>query len=351
MQHTCRGRDGEVRLTLWHKDASLIKDKKVERNSVLLLKNAFVSEFKDRLQLSLGYNGRLILKEDVDWLPKQNLLRKLNELNEAMNEVDVIGRIKRIFEEKTFERKDRQGSLKSFILFDDTASIRCVAWNELSDELNELKENDLVKVKGAYCKKGFNGIELHLGWKARILKDPATALQIPLVAGRQELEEIKLVEAVDGMSFKKVKAFIVSVDERLFSFPACPECGKKLSAEEGKFLCNKCGQIKEPVHKIILAFDLDDGTGRIKAKAFGEKAEKLAVLPKEIVGKKAGENALDDLLPEIRERLIGKELVFEGSFKRNAFKDETELIIQDASKPDDKAIALRLIKELEAKGG
>lgn len=343
---------GETRLSLWHKDAKMIQEKKIERNAVLLLKNAFVSEFRDKLQLSLGYNGRLFVKEDNEWLPKQELLRKLNELVDGLNEVDVIGRIKRIFEEKTFEREKGTGSLKSFILFDDTASIRCVAWNELADALNELKENDLIKIEGAYCKKGLKDVELHLGWKARIIKDPLTKISIPLVSGRKEVEDIMLVDAVDGMAFKKAKAFIVSVDERLFAFQACPKCNKKVVQEEKGFLCGKCGpQVIEPLNKIILALDLDDGSRRMKAKAFGLQAEKLAGLSKEEINESIKADSLNELLPKIMEMLIGKELFFEGNFKKNAFNEELELIIQNTSKPDDKSIALKLIQELEATGG
>ncbi|MBI5884830.1 hypothetical protein HZB89_01900, partial [archaeon] len=154
---------GEARLTLWHDSARMLQEKKIERNAVFLLKGVFASEFNGKLQLGLGYNGRLIVKEDAEWLPKQDALKELIELKEDLNDVDVIGRIQRIFEEKKFVKADGTGSLKSFILFDDKASVRCVAWNELASALNELKENDLIKIEGAYTKKGLKGIELHLG--------------------------------------------------------------------------------------------------------------------------------------------------------------------------------------------
>jgi len=38
----------------------------------------------------------------------------------------------------------------------------------MADEIEGFAPGDKIKIEGAYTKDGMNGIELHLGWNARI---------------------------------------------------------------------------------------------------------------------------------------------------------------------------------------
>ena len=72
--------------------------------------------------------------------------------------VSIVGRITRIQEIKTFNRKTGdQGRLLPFTIRDKTGSIRCVAWDENTEikEQNEFKLGAIVRIVNGYVKKGY----------------------------------------------------------------------------------------------------------------------------------------------------------------------------------------------------
>jgi len=165
---------GEIRLTIWHKDVDKLAQMKVDKNTILKLRNCYVTEWQDKLQLNLSYNGDFSVIDSSESIPEFPVqLMKINSLKSDLQNVDLIARVNRIYETRTFQKEGKEGSLISFELIDDTGKIRTTAWNELVQEIQKLKENDLVKIEGAYTKEGLQEkVELQLGWQARVLKDP-----------------------------------------------------------------------------------------------------------------------------------------------------------------------------------
>ena len=177
---------GEIRLTLWNKDAKRVQEECIERGAVLVLKNCYVTSYKDRKQLNLSYSGEMAVNPaDAGEVPKLEIkssVVKLKELKEGMNDVDVYARVLRSFPATEFDKDGRKGRVVNFEIGDDTAKSRAAAWNDLAGEIEKTEDGSVVKIEGAYTKKGLRGIELNLGWKARIIKNPEIDFKIPETA-------------------------------------------------------------------------------------------------------------------------------------------------------------------------
>ncbi len=91
---------------------------------------------------------------------------KIGEITPDRNYVNVVGKVLRIFQPRTFEKKGFSGKVCSIILADNTGRIRLVFWNkdvEKYIESGKIKEGDVIKVINAMVKENrFGDIELHV---------------------------------------------------------------------------------------------------------------------------------------------------------------------------------------------
>ncbi|NVM55243.1 MAG: DUF2240 family protein [Candidatus Helarchaeota archaeon] len=101
---------------------------------------------------------------------------QLKDLIVGMNAVSVIGRINTIFSIREFTQKSGQkGTVAKFLLQDPTGQIKVVLWNEQTKIITDrtLEENNIIEIKNAYVKGGFNNeLELHLGKQGIIEQNP-----------------------------------------------------------------------------------------------------------------------------------------------------------------------------------
>ncbi|MCH8907701.1 MAG: hypothetical protein IH840_11475 [Candidatus Heimdallarchaeota archaeon] len=106
---------------------------------------------------NLGVN--ISLKQTVDPF-------KIDQLVPGQSNTSVIGRIKRIYSVRTFNRKDgTEGKVRNIEIADDTGEAKVTLWDNRTQlvEDKDLKLNDIIKVSGASTKIGYNdAIELSL---------------------------------------------------------------------------------------------------------------------------------------------------------------------------------------------
>ncbi|MFH1256324.1 MAG: hypothetical protein V1494_03440 [Candidatus Diapherotrites archaeon] len=309
---------GEIRLTLWHQDVKRLEELKIERGDALHLSNCFVSSFQEKKQLNFSYNSEMKIAEKSEGLPNLIVAKpKLAELSAGMNNVDVYARIGRIFEVKEFESKGRKGGLLGFEAFDETGRVRAVAWNELVDEVKKLKENYFVKIEGAYTKESLNGAaELHLGWQSRVLLNPKNHSMPELSAMKAKEFGEKALNAFAENDRAMVKAKISEVfNSRLF-FISCPKCKKRVEAIGETFLCDNCGEVKEPLVKALASLELSDGTDSIRCVLFGEEAEKVLGFKAKELKEKSEKEDLEMLFDSFRDKLLGKEIMLQAKAKK-----------------------------------
>lgn len=154
----------EIRLTLWNEQVELFERKKISRGDAIELTNCFVKTFNEKKQLSLSFGGTL---EVVGKSPVHEI--SLAKLSAGQSSVDVEAILDRFFEEKTFNSNNKEGKLLAFILKDDSMTMRGVAWNDAIQQIQKAKQGDKVRIEGAYTKESLNGVELNLGYSARVI--------------------------------------------------------------------------------------------------------------------------------------------------------------------------------------
>ncbi|RLF28591.1 MAG: hypothetical protein DRN08_03285 [Thermoplasmata archaeon] len=95
---------------------------------------------------------------------KQAICR-ICDLKPDMN-CTLFGRVVSVSESRVFRRKNgSQGRVINLEICDDTGSCRLVLWNKDVEQIKDknIKIGSVVKIVNGYTKKGFSGIEIHLG--------------------------------------------------------------------------------------------------------------------------------------------------------------------------------------------
>jgi len=321
---------GEIRLTVWHDDVDKIQQQNVQRGSILLLHNCYVKSFNDKPQISLAYNGSMKVNPKnaiVPDLPEaKSQLLKVSMLQEGMNDVNLVGRVLRKFPVTEFEKEQRKGRVMNLLVGDETGIVKATAWNDLVDQAKNLEENDLIRIEGSYTKKGLNGMELHLGWQARIEQNPAVKGDVPeanemLKAGA---EKKKILQLAVGNNNVLVEGKIVAVNQGGLFYSVCPTCGGKVQRLDEGILCERCGEVKEPDIRPVVSFRVDDGSAQINAVAYGKEAGKIIGLDNEELKKQAAERGREALIEELQE-MAGKQVLIVGRVKENSFSKEIEI--------------------------
>jgi replication factor A1 len=324
---------GETRLTLWHNDVRKMQEAGVQKGSVLLLHNCYVKSFNNKPQLNLSYNGSMVVEpKNVDCrnLPNaEERQSKLSELRAEMNEVATIVRVLRLFPVTEFEKESGKGRVMNFLVADESATIRATAWNDLVDAAEKLQENDLVKFEGAYTKEGLQGIELHLGWRARILANPKTDAVIPSAMQlMQDKTESRRISELDAAAkFVALQAAVVAVNQGQLRYSVCAKCGAKMQRGETGMQCEKCGSTEQDIRP-VLSVRLDDGSSQINAVAYGQNAEKLMGCSKEELRQMLEATSPEQIIQQLQDKLVGKQVRAFGSAKENTFSNELEFVVR-----------------------
>lgn len=319
----------EMRLTLWHRDAERLAQEKIERGSVMLLKNCGLSSYNEKKQLSLNYSGNFIIEKDDSAYPKVNSkTAKLSELVSGMDNVDVFARVGRVFPAKDFESPGKKGKLANFILQDGTMEIRATAWNDVVDEVLKLGQNDVVKIEGAYTKEGLKGeVELQLGWQARVLKEPA-GVSLPAVTYQKGASAItKKINDLQEDDFAEVNAKIAGLREGKMYYEACPKCKKKVSNFGSAYVCEECGEVKEPYLALIARVEIEDDSGNIPAVAFRDVAEELLEISNQELKQKIEEGLPDEWINGLKTKAVGKKVFLQGRVKKG-LNEELEFVVR-----------------------
>jgi replication factor A1 len=345
----------QIRLTFWNEDVEKIEDLKVD--DVISVKHAYAKEgYRGGVEIHMGRAAEVVIN------PKGSKLKKLKvsaepvaapagvgkkvlaEITVDMRDVDVEGKVVRVFPVNTFDSRDgRKGRVQNVIIADETAQIRLTFWNDDVDKIKSLDEGDVVSVTHAYAKEGFRGgVEVHVGRRAEIEVNPKGSHleQMELTelssrpashpAGRVLIGDID--ESTEGKSVE-VCGIVVAIAQSSPIYPACPNCRKKVDEEGGRFTCAVCGDVKEPEYRMRYKITVDDGSGTIRTTLFGESGEALLQMStaeaQELI--KSSGNRLEPL-EQSSDRALGRYVVVQGSVSR--FKDSLDITARNITFPN-----------------
>lgn len=131
--------------------------------------------FMSELDLARVIVGEYI-EEKNEPLIQESKDHKISELEAGQHNLTIVGRVMKMSNIKKFtSRKGKEGRLANIILADDTGSMRMVFWTENIKLLtkNEIREGDVIKLKGVEIKQGYREDEAHLNARSELKKLPS----------------------------------------------------------------------------------------------------------------------------------------------------------------------------------
>jgi ssDNA-binding replication factor A large subunit len=254
---------------------------------------------------------------------------KINELLSGMRKVNVVGKVINLFPVRTFVRNGKENKVANFVLADETSNIKVVLWNVNHIgliETNEIIEGKIVEISGGSMREN----EIHLGSfsELKLSKENIGEVKTEKILPEKTIANFKQNDNVS------MRGFVVQIFDPKF-FNVCPECKKKviLEGDGTEYRCSgEHGKII-PEKRALLNIVIDDGTETIRSVLFGEALKKIGLTELENLR----------ILAEQKQEILGKEFLFFGNVRNNAYFHTLELITDDLKEVN----ANELLAELE----
>jgi ssDNA-binding replication factor A large subunit len=283
-----------------------------------------VEEKRSKLSGFISKEGAAQIVASELGISFENEKLKINELLPGMRRVNIVGKVINLFPVRTFTtKKGDESKVVNFWIADDSSNIKAVLWdtNHIAlIEKGDIKEGVMVEISNATMRDS----ELHLGNFSEIKVSQEILEE---VVSEKVFREKSIADFNKGEN-ASVRAFVVQLFEPRF-FYVCPECGKKANKEGEAFVCGTHEKVV-PEKRAVVNLVLDDGTNSIRAVLFHEVIKELGLVDLEDAEKLALQ----------KQKLLGKEMVFSGNVRNNAFFNTPELIIESIKEADlDKVIS------------
>jgi ssDNA-binding replication factor A large subunit len=152
-----------VRIVMW--DVNHIKHMEegaLKEGTIVKIKNAYVRDNNGFKEVHLGNQSEVILDppgEDVGEVheriaaPKA-IVKKISELSENDNNIELIGTIVQVYEPRFFQAKDRDGNVQdenapilNFFFDDGSGNIRTVVFRDVVGDVLNMKNEEIIKFK------------------------------------------------------------------------------------------------------------------------------------------------------------------------------------------------------------
>lgn len=201
---------GSTRIVLWDDMVDFTKD--LNKGDIVEVRGGYVKKgFREGVEIHVSARRGIINKkpETNKDLPTCTIeYTCIQDLEEEMADVDVAGRVNQLYGIREFQKNERTGKVASLSLVDDTGEIRLCLWNDKADITLTLKRGDIIAVEDGYTKMGLNGLELHSGWRGRIIVNPDVEVhELP------EVERVDLIDLEPGQSYN-VSGVLLDMGEK-----------------------------------------------------------------------------------------------------------------------------------------
>lgn len=267
---------------------------------------------------------------------------KIKNIYAGMRNIDIIGKPVQIYEVRTFQKQNGEGKVGTFLLADETATMRVVCWGAQADILNKLTNDTVVKVQGVYAKENRGRVEVHANDKSSFELNPAGVTVTPVQPGQSSAQR-KLIKSLEGTEERvEVGGTIIQVFDLRF-YSVCPQCGKRAKEDNG-VSCPAHGAIQEPAYNCVLNLVLDDGSGTVRCGLFKKQVEALLEKPyDQILPYKDAPLTFDDM----KTALLGEIVVFTGRAQKNEMFNRVEFVPFFIDRHPDPEKELEKIKSLQ----
>src|SRR3989344_5898545 len=264
---------------------------------------------------------------------------KIKDARNGMRNANVNGKLIVNFGVREFKNEKRAGKVGSFVIGDETGTIRGVLWDvQHINSMENLHDNDIIIVENGYIKENNGYKEIHLNNFSKFSLNPeGITIEDVKFNGVSEFKckEIKELQQNDRVA---IRGTIVQLFEPRF-YEICGECGRKAVIENGSFKCGQHGNINTKFAYVVNCI-LDDGSESIRVACFRENACRLiGVSEGELLSVREDPGRFEGL----KDSILGKQIEVEGRANKNLMFDRLEFIASNNEelKPEE------LLQEME----
>lgn len=258
----------------------------------------------------------------------------IKEIVAGLRNININCKTIQKYDIREFNKENRKGKVATLLVGDETGTSRAVIWDEnLIKDFEKINEGDVLRLENCYIKQNNNFKEIHLGSEAIIKINPEN-VKIKQIGFNMSFDKKKIIDIQPG-EFASIFATIVQVFELRF-YEACSDCNTKANLNGSNYMCRQHGIIK-PKKVPVLSIYLDDGTENARAVSFGDVAYSVLGVDEKTFGEQ--EN-----FDELKNKLLGKQMVFNGKVNRNTMFDSNEIILNSVEEIDPKHMAEEMLQ-------
>jgi replication factor A1 len=240
----------------------------------------------------------------------------------GMRDVETVGKVLYVNEPREFQKEDRSGRIGSFVLGDETGTIRVVCWGNQCEKLHGLAQNTIVKIKGGYVRENNSQKEVHLNDRSLLMINPKGETVGEVVAPARQPASRKSIQALQETdSNVEVLGTIVQAFEPKY-YEVCPTCGKRAKLVGSSFVCDQHNTIM-PNYSYVLNVFLDDGTDNIRVVFFRDQVDRLLSKSREQL---LAMREKPEQFEQLKTDLLGNIIKVTGRVTKNQMFDRIELI-------------------------
>lgn len=292
------------------------------------------SEIEEKIESKMKELSGLISKEGAAHIIANELGVKVFEqtsgklqiknIISGMRSVDAVGKVTRKFELREFKTDTREGKVASIIIGDETGTIRVVMWNSQADNINNIKEGDIVKVIGGYVRESQGNREIHLNDRSTLTINPEgeSISEVKTGASYPKAQRKDIKDLLEEDNNVEILGTIVQAFDPRF-FEVDPNTKRRIRPnEEGKFIDSN-GKEVTPDYSYLMNIMIDDGTDSIRCTFFKNQMQRLlGKEDKDILLYKEDPSAFES----IKNDLLGNMVKLIGKINKNEMFDRIEFI-------------------------
>jgi replication factor A1 len=250
----------------------------------------------------------------------------------GMRDVEAVGKVMQVYEPREFQSNNRTGRVGSFILGDETGTIRVTCWGNQCDKFTSFSQGSLVKVSGGYVKENNSSKEVHLNDRSSLIVNPRgeTVGEVQYTQQAQQAARKSIADLSESDSRVEVLGTIVQAFEPKY-YEVCSQCGKRAKPQGDDFVCPQHSVVAPDYAYVLNAF-LDDGTENVRIVFFRDQADTLLGRTKEQM--QALRQKPEEFEP-LKTELLGNIIKVTGRVTRNQMFDRIEIIASDVDTSPD----------------
>lgn len=265
---------------------------------------------------------------------------KINKLLPGMRNVEVAGKVISIFEIREFTNDRGSGKVGSFIIGDDTGTIRVTCWHDQTENMRNIANDDIVGISGLFVKDNQGRAEVHMSDKSKLEKNPEGVSIDSVQRTKPSVTRKKIAELGENDANVEILGTVVQSYNPTF-FEICPECGKRARPRDDQVVCEKHGAVT-PTYSYVMNVFVDDGSQNIRTVCFRQQTEQLL--------KKNQQELIDykqfpEKFEELKHNLLGQIVKMTGRVTRNTMFDRLEFVTNDVVVDPDPEDELKRLNE------